>query len=116
MRNDFRPMIEPAANPDVQSFAAWVPAAERGKPLGLVRSRRKSKTGWSPGALPNPMRARSIQRRENGGDRRAGKIPTALSRGEVATELRLQMLDGGAEVGDVAFNERRQRLDKDQPA
>ena len=116
MRNDFRPVIEPAANTDVQFFAAFVPAGVRRKPLGLVRRGRKGKTGWSPRALANPMRARGIQRSENGGDRRAGKIPTALSKGEVAAKSRLQILDRSAEVYDVAVNQRRQHLDEDQAA
>jgi hypothetical protein len=36
MRNDFRPMIEPATNTDVQSFAAFLPAGEHRKPFGLI--------------------------------------------------------------------------------
>src|SRR6266705_4012008 len=113
---DFRAVIEPRAEEDVQTRAAFVATRHRGEPLRLQRRSRERKAGRTPGALPDAVRAGAIHAVETGGDGGAREPPSALERRIMVAEHRLQLLDRGAEGRDVAFRKPRQRLHQDEPA
>jgi hypothetical protein len=84
MRDDLRTTIEPAANPDVQTCTLRALAGNRREVIGFLSRRRKRKTGRSPGALADTVGARSLERRQHGGNCRTGKGRGALRRSEIA--------------------------------
>ena len=116
VRDDFSPAIEPAANPDVQISTVGTLPSKRRQAVGFFRRRCKCKAGRSPGALPDAVRAGSIECRQHGGNCRTRKAPAALCEGEIAAKPHLQFLYGSAEARDVAFGECRQYLHEDQAA
>src|SRR5215211_6785103 len=113
---DVSPLIEARADSDVQTRVVGIPPCRHGEAIGLAGRCRKSKAGRTPRALSHTASAGVIEGLETGADLRAGVSTAALHRREVIAEKLLHLLDGGAEAGEVALDQRRQELHQREPA
>src|SRR5215211_2643723 len=113
---DVSPFIEARADSDVQTRVVGIPPCRHGEAVGLAMRCRKGKAGRTPRALSHTVGAGAIEGLETGADLRAGVSTAALHRREMVAEKLLHLLDGGAEAGEVALDQRRQELHQREPA
>src|SRR5262245_55267143 len=116
MSGDFHSAVEPGAGADVQVSETGVAARACQQPVRLLRRRHEGEAGRAPGALADAERALALEQIEGGCHVGTGEPASALYGRKIVSEPRLQLLDCGAESGDVAVRQCGQRLHQHEPA